>query len=157
MPRYGMVVDLQKCVGCGSCTIACKTDESHMDKNELIKGCTASGSEVADKAGAIPPHRNAYRYPGYKDVRKDGMIEKCTFCIHRVKKGEEPYCVVSCPANARTFGDLDDKNSEISKTLKKHKSSRLKNNKGDLLKDGERGTQPNVSYIRSFKPEVRKT
>ncbi|MDA8213761.1 MAG: hypothetical protein M0Z64_00620, partial [Nitrospiraceae bacterium] len=78
-------------------------------------------------------------------------VEKCMFCEHRVLNGELPYCVVSCPAKARTFGDLSDPNSEPSKLLKKHKAVQLKNNKGELLKPGEKGTRPNVYYIRSFK------
>jgi Fe-S-cluster-containing dehydrogenase component len=54
--------------------------------------------------------------------------------------------VVSCPAKARTFGDLNDKRSEVSQLLKKYKSSRLK---------VEAKTEPNVYYIRSFKAEKR--
>ena len=79
-----------------------------------------------------------------------GKSEKCIFCEHRVKKGELPWCVLACPAKARIFGDQEDSNSEISKLLKQHKPVQLKNSKGDLLKPGEKGTRPNVYYIRSF-------
>ncbi|MEK6558484.1 MAG: 4Fe-4S dicluster domain-containing protein, partial [Candidatus Margulisiibacteriota bacterium] len=80
-----------------------------------------------------------------------GKVEKCMFCEHRVLEGEPPYCVASCPAQARIFGDLDDKNSEVSRLIKKHKAVNLKNNKGELLPPGEKGTRPNVYYIRNFK------
>ena len=144
-------------------------DETHVawrGKTAAIDGVTCSSAEIAAKAGAIPPSKHEYAFrdrlppeEGQKsrgkgklaDVRKDGWVEKCTFCIHRVRKGEDPYCVVSCPADARIFGDRNDPNSEVSKLLKTHKPSRLKNNKGELLAEGEKGTGPNVFYIRDYK------
>ncbi len=45
----------------------------------------------------------------------DGYADKCTFCIHRVEKGEKPACVEVCPTYCMYFGDLDDPNSEVSK------------------------------------------
>jgi Fe-S-cluster-containing dehydrogenase component len=260
MPKYGMVIDLQKCVGCGACAIACKTENNtqdradgqtfnwadyiqkeegkfpnvkvssmpvlcnhcsdapcvkacpvtpkamfktpdgitmhndercigcqncqracpystadtvkdkaaysvlsfnahggtthpfYRDSKELIPGCTSSGAEVSKTTGDTPPHRTLYKHPDYESVRRSGIVEKCIFCEHRVKKGEQPYCVVSCPAKARIFGDQDDPNSELSLVLKKHKPVQLKNNKGALLKADEKSTKPNVFYVRSFKP-----
>jgi molybdopterin-containing oxidoreductase family iron-sulfur binding subunit len=71
------------------------------------------------------------------------VVEKCTFCDHRIKVGEIPYCVEACPADARIFGDLDKPNSSVNQIMGKYKPYRLK----------ERlGTQPNVYYIRSFNP-----
>ncbi|MBI4709942.1 MAG: hypothetical protein HY759_02375 [Nitrospirae bacterium] len=139
---------------------------------ELIKGCTSSPAEVAGKANAVPPHKHAYAYKDekdyknpketkgkgdLKDVRPDGWIEKCTFCIHRVRRGEDPYCVVSCPSQARIFGDLENPDSKVSQLIKKYKPMRLKDNKGAWLKDSEleKSTKPNVFYIRSFKPEAK--
>jgi molybdopterin-containing oxidoreductase family iron-sulfur binding subunit len=70
-------------------------------------------------------------------------VEKCTFCDHRVKRGELPYCIEACPANARIFGDLNDPNSDVSKVLGKYRSWRFKE---------ELGTEPKVFYVRSFNP-----
>ncbi len=45
--------------------------------------------------------------------RKKGVVEKCTFCIQRVRKGRYPACVEICPVGARKFGNLLDPNSDI--------------------------------------------
>ncbi len=44
--------------------------------------------------------------------------DKCTWCYHRVRKGLLPACVDVCPTGARKFGDLNDKQSEVSKILR---------------------------------------
>ena len=261
MPQYGMVIDLQQCVGCGACAIACKTENNTQDRaggqtfnwadyfyktegtfpnvsavtmpvmcnhcsdaacvaacpttptamhkhangltvhNEdrcigcrlcqaacpysaedvgkeqaaysvlsfnaeephgkyrdtaaVLAGLTASGAEVARKAGATPPYRTQYTHSDYRDVRRKAVVEKCNLCEHRVVNGEQPYCVVACPAGARVFGDLQDPGSEVSKLLKTYPSVRLKNNKGETLQAGEAGTRPNVHYIRSYRPGGR--
>lgn len=157
----------ERCIGCRACQQACPYSQEEVkgdgsagqysvisfneegkptqpffaDNSELIKGCTTSGAEIAKKAGDTPPHRTKYSHPDYADVRRSGIVEKCIFCDHRVKKGELPYCVVSCPAGARIFGDVSDPNSAVAKLLKKHKSVVLKS---------EAGTKPNVYYIREY-------
>lgn len=155
-----------RCIGCRRCQKVCPysamdvakgkaaysvisanapNEPSHAfyrDTTEIIKGCTASGAEMNKKAGALPPYRNEYTHPDYESVRNQGVVEKCIFCEHRVKKGEMPNCVVACPSKARIFGDLNDASSEPAGQLKKFKSFRLKE---------EMKTRPNVSYVRNFK------
>lgn len=143
--------DPEKCIGCKSCMLACpygvisfnkdKPQRYWLDTSSAIPGLTSSGKETADKAGAPVPYYNPDRETTYAGVRPKGIVEKCTFCDHRVKNGELPYCVESCPADARVFGDLDDPNSEINKLLAKYDSRQLL---------PEKGTKPKVFYIRSY-------
>ena len=112
----------------------------------MIPGCTMSPAEMAAKTDN-PPHRTKYDHPDYQDVRRSNITEKCIFCEHRVKKGLEPNCVVACPARARIFGDINDKNSEVAMLVKKYKGKGLK---------PEKGTKPNVYYIRSYSNTAKK-
>jgi len=115
------------------------------DKTSVIPGCTTSGAEVAALAGATPPMLNQWKGGDLQPVRQDDVVEKCTFCYHRVLNGLQPACVEVCPAKARIFGDQDDPNSEISQILKKQKSFRLQE---------EKGTRPNVHYIGKYSPRA---
>jgi Fe-S-cluster-containing dehydrogenase component len=62
-------------------------------------------------------------------VRGVGIMEKCTFCVQRIRRAREqarvenraiidgeilPACVQTCPTGAMTFGDLNDRSSEVS-------------------------------------------
>ena len=71
-------------------------------------------------------------------VRRRGIMEKCTFCVHRVDRGVKPACVENCPMKALAFGDLDDPESDVAKILEKKKSFRLLE---------ELGTRPRVYYV----------
>ncbi len=160
--------DSERCIGCRSCQSACPYSQGDLnaaslageaysvisfnsrdgdpqpqwtDKSAMIPGCTASGAETAMKAGAAIPVLNQFVEGDVKAVRKAGVVEKCTFCYHRVSNGLQPACVEVCPAQARIFGDQDDPDSEISRVLKARKSFRLQE---------EKGTRPNVHYVGSY-------
>lgn len=164
--------DPELCIGCGDCQKECpyshpRLDASSLsgetysvislntpgedtqprwsDKSSAIPGCTSSGAEVATLAGAVPPMLNRWKGGDLQPVRSDDVVEKCTFCYHRVLNGLQPACVDACPAKARIFGDQEDPNSEISRTLKAEKSWRLKE---------EKGTKPNVHYIGKYSPRA---
>ncbi len=146
----------EKCIGCRYCMAACpygviffnaeKTHKFWRDDKPLIEGGTPSAVAVTQEVGGtVIPYYNPAKelsLPGMA-LRKKGIVEKCTLCDHRVTKGELPYCVEACPANARIFGDLNDPNSEVNQILGKFRSWRLK----EVF-----GTVPKVFYVRSFNP-----
>ena len=85
-------------------------------------------------------------------VRSRGVMEKCTFCIHRVRSAQakaklegralkdgdvKTACQESCPTGAIVFGDLKDKNSEVSRLFHREDSYALLE---------ELNTQPAVRY-----------
>jgi Fe-S-cluster-containing dehydrogenase component len=88
-------------------------------------------------------------------VRSAGIMEKCTFCIQRIRRTEEdalvkgialkdgavqPACVQTCPPSALIFGDLNDPNSQI--------SLMLKNNRRKIRLLEELGTEPSIYYLK---------
>jgi ferredoxin len=123
---------------------------AYQDSTELVKGCTTSGTDIAKKAGFTPPHATSYDHPDYKNIRTDGVVEKCILCDHRIENGMKPYCTDVCPSSARVAGDLDDPNSDAAKLVKQYGGRRLKNNKGEFLAANEKGVGPNVYYIRAY-------
>jgi Fe-S-cluster-containing dehydrogenase component len=70
--------------------------------------------------------------------RKKGVVEKCTFCIQRVRVGKYPACVEICPVGARKFGNLLDPDSEIRYILE---------NKRVLVLKQELNFQPKFYYF----------
>jgi Fe-S-cluster-containing dehydrogenase component len=115
------------------------------DKGSAIPGCTASAAETAAKAGALVPAMTQWTAGDLQPIRKDGVVEKCTFCYHRTLNGLQPACVEVCPSQARIFGDQDDPKSRISQVLASQKSFRLLE---------EKGTRPNVHYIGKYSPRA---
>ena len=87
-------------------------------------------------------------------IREIGVMEKCTFCVQRIKAAEvnaeaekremkdgdvKPACAQACPATAIVFGDLDDPDSRVSKLFASGRGEKL-------LEDV--GTKPNVVYLK---------
>lgn len=65
-------------------------------------------------------------------VRGKGVMEKCTFCLHRTRVGRNPACLEACPVGARKFGDLNDPNSEIRRIIATKRVYILKEELGTL-------------------------
>jgi molybdopterin-containing oxidoreductase family iron-sulfur binding subunit len=96
-------------------------------------------------------------------VRARGVMEKCTFCVQRIRGAEHAAgvqgrplgrdevttaCAEACPTEAIVFGDLADPGSRVAGT---RKDSALYSALGDL------GTEPRVKYaprLRNPNPEL---
>ena len=104
-----ILVDEARCIGCGYCVVACPY-----------------GARYLVPAGARTP------------TGVVGVADKCTFCYHRVTRGQQPACVEVCPVGARKFGDLNDATSEVSVILRDQATRVLR---------PELGTKPRVHYL----------
>jgi menaquinone reductase, iron-sulfur cluster-binding subunit len=220
---WGMVIDLDKCTGCGACITACKEENNIPQQNpgEMAYRRAISWMDmVSEVEGEFPnvrvkffprpcmqcdrppctkvcPVHATYRteeglvaqiYPrciGCRfcmaacpytvkyfnwskpqwsgdmekacnpdvSIRSAGVVEKCTFCVHRIQKGKErakaegrelreedviPACAETCPAKAIYFGDLNDPNFKVAKLSKSERAF-------TLLED--LGTEPKVYYL----------
>jgi Fe-S-cluster-containing dehydrogenase component len=221
-----MVVDLDKCTGCGACVIACHAENNVpiVTEDEVIRGRGQhwirierywEGTYPEIRAHFIPllcqhcerapcepvcpvfatyhsqrEHLNVQIYnrcvgtrycanncpykvrffnffdPHFDEpldqqlnpdvtVRSAGVMEKCTFCIQRIRRAEEralvenrslidgevtPACVQTCPTNALIFGDLFDENGLVFRLVK---DSRRKFKLLEHL-----GTEPSIYYLK---------
>ena len=113
-------IDYDKCIGCRMCMAACPFNARVFNWTDPVRepDCNYGDSRVP--------------------VRAKGVMEKCTLCKERTDDGDVPMCVRVCPARARTFGDLDDPESEISKLAQSAEAHHLLE---------EKGTRPQLFYI----------
>jgi Fe-S-cluster-containing dehydrogenase component len=112
-----VVVDYNWCIGCRYCMAACPYDARRFNyqKPTIPKD-------------AINPNQ------GYLSnrIRPKGVVEKCTFCLHRTRAGKYPACLEVCPTGARVFGNLLDPDSEMNYILNHKRVYVLKEDVGTL-------------------------
>ncbi|MBF0549471.1 MAG: 4Fe-4S dicluster domain-containing protein [Deltaproteobacteria bacterium] len=224
--KYGMVIDLDKCVGCGACMVACQSENNlyvRLDESDKLRSttwmrlyrinngekfpeakfsffprpcmqcghhtpcvsvCPATATTVDEEGGivsqiytrcigcrycvaACPYHVRYFNWwdPVFPEgmekslspdvsPRMRGVVEKCTFCHHRLMKAkqkaamekrrdlkENEYitaCTQACPTGAITFGDLNNPEHQVAKLAARPDAFRLL----------ERlGTEPKVYYL----------
>jgi len=224
MPRWGMVIDLDRCVGCAACEVACKSENNistvspdqaelgrsmswmklvtevegdfpdntlryyprpcmQCDNPPCVPVCPVGATYINDEglvgqiyarcigcrycANACPYTVKYFNWyaPEWSEserqslnpdvsVRPKGVIEKCTFCHHRLQKAREearaegrdlreedyqPACADICPTDAIVFGDLDNPEHQVAQLKEDPRASRVME---DL------GTEPKVYYLR---------
>jgi molybdopterin-containing oxidoreductase family iron-sulfur binding subunit len=127
-----------RCIGCRYCANACPY---------AAKVFNWTSPEWPDSMSAM-------KNPDVS-VRPRGVVEKCTFCHHRLQQAREraraegrelstddyvPACVQTCPAEAMVFGDLDDQYGAVAALAAGPRAFRWMNE--------ELGTRPKVIYLR---------
>ncbi len=221
--RWGMIVDLDRCIGCGACTIACYAEnnigmvrekqilagremawlriERYHDPEDyrkiiflpmMCQHCDNAPCEAVCPVYA--PHHNkeglnnqiynrciGTRFCGqncpYKvrrfnwlhwerpeplpmqlnpdvTVRTTGVMEKCSFCIQRIKDGHDaaknenrkirdgeviPACVQTCPTHALVFGNFMDPKSRVRRLIDDQRAYQVL---------GYLNTKPAVIYLK---------
>jgi Fe-S-cluster-containing dehydrogenase component len=78
--RYGIVIDLERCVGCHTCTIACMT-ENNLDKGSGIVVQTIGGKDRDTPEGRHP------------DLHMHFLPIMCMHCL-------DALCMAACPSDA---------------------------------------------------------
>src|SRR5881394_3880396 len=93
------VIDYDWCIGCRYCEAACPYFARRFNFTKP----------------QIPKERlnTNMAYLGNRP-RKQGVMEKCHFCIQRTRAGKYPACLEVCPVGARKFGNILDPESEVS-------------------------------------------
>ncbi|MGD2113735.1 MAG: 4Fe-4S dicluster domain-containing protein [Acidobacteriota bacterium] len=224
MARWGMVIDLARCTGCGGCMAACHQENNlaaagpeqsleesrsfhwlkilrevststaqtevrylpqpcfQCDNPPCVRVCPVHATYLSEEGivaqiyarcigcrycmAACPYNAKVFNWyapewPGELEqrcnpdvsLRPKGVVEKCTFCHHRILHAREEAraagrplrdgdvttaCAESCPARAIVFGDLDDPESRIAELVRSPRAFRLHD---DL------GTEPKVYYL----------
>lgn len=217
MPRWGMVIDVKRCIACWGCSISCKEEHflppgvfwnrvligesgryptsrkliypvlcNHCQDAPCVEACP-TGASFKREDGVVmvdydqcvgcracvvscPYQQRTYfdeklkeaeYFPGQGKTEfeligeklypfQEGTVIKCNFCAERIDGGIQkgltpgeddeatPSCVIACPVGARTFGDLDDPESGVSRLIMEKNGKPLR---------PEFGTEPSVYYI----------
>jgi Fe-S-cluster-containing dehydrogenase component len=129
-----VMMDYDRCIGCRYCEVACPYDARKFNWAERTD---------------VNPYVPTWGTPEV-ERRPRGVVEKCTFCVHRIDAGlaaglmpgidrdATPACVNACPVGARIFGNLKDENSKVAQAIANNPTIRLRE---------ELGTEPSVYYI----------
>jgi Fe-S-cluster-containing dehydrogenase component len=125
-----------RCIGCRYCANACPYTVKYFNWRRPVH----------------PPSAEAGLNPDVS-VRPVGVVEKCTFCSHRLQRAREearaaqrqmrepdyvPACAESCPTGAIVFGDLTNPTHRVAELARDPRAFRLQEGLG---------TQPKVYYL----------
>ncbi len=227
--RWAMVVDLDRCIGCGACAAACYAENNVgiVGESRIVQGREMAWLEIVryhderrmqrvmfmpmlcqhcDNAPCesvcpvYAPHHSAeglnnqiynrcigtrfcsqncpykvrrfnwfdWEWPEPMNqqlnpdvtVRSKGVMEKCSFCVQRIKEARTraknenrpiregevtPACVQTCPTDALVFGNLMDKDSRVRRLCEDPRAYQAM---------GYLNTKPAVIYLKKVLHEV---
>ena len=103
---YRMLVDIDRCIGCWTCSMGCKVGNHLADDEYRVKIETHGSGEGIDRPAGEYPDLRMWWQPVY--------LPSCDFCARRMAEGEAQFCVMDCPTQALAFGDADDPASAYS-------------------------------------------
>ena len=128
-----VTMDYDLCIGCASCAVACPYQARTIVHDQRWY----FGRETRQERAVIHEERR-------------GVAQKCTFCIEKVDEAEArgltpgvdlevtPACAASCIAQAITFGDFNDPDSNVSRLARENDSFQM---------HAELGTDPQIRYL----------
>ena len=107
-PKWGMLIDINKCIGCNYCTFACQST-NNLGDDMLYNIVTTETTQNGDEFFLSRPCMQCAEAPcvhvcpvGATYYRADGIVamdyQKCIGCR---------YCQVACPYGARVFNWKD--------------------------------------------------
>lgn len=125
---------------------------NHCDRAPCVDACPSGASYHADDGRVMVDEglcvgcgfcTDACPYEARFIHAQTRKVDKCDFCERRVARGEQPACVATCTTGAKTFGDLEARDSEVFSLVYEQGARRIE---GPLAAVG-----PNVYYLG--KPE----
>jgi Fe-S-cluster-containing dehydrogenase component len=91
MPRFGLLIDYEYCVGCRSCEVACKMEHHRPPDQPGI---------IVQEVSSTDPGGKPYFFPFPTD--------RCNLCGRRRAKGLTPSCVKHCWTGVIRFGTIEE-------------------------------------------------
>jgi menaquinone reductase, iron-sulfur cluster-binding subunit len=161
------------CLQCDDppCTKVCPVYATYKNQEGIVAQIYARCIGCRFCMAACPYNAKYFNWLGYQtekpgqnpdvSIRPRGVVEKCTFCHHRLQKAREQAraekrdiapgeyvtaCAQTCPTRAIVFGDLNDPTSEVARLARGPRAFRL----GEEL-----GTKPKVVYLRETESHRR--
>jgi phenylacetyl-CoA:acceptor oxidoreductase 27-kDa subunit len=139
-----VLINEDRCTGSRACISACPYEAITVWEKE---------NETPDDTGSRHHHKS-FLDDLASQKHRIGAAQKCTFCNHRmtaaklknlepgIDREATPACVLTCPAECRIFGDLENEESPVSKYMDEAK----KNGRTIFVLRPDANTKPKVAY-----------